>query len=595
VVTQKFLQDLQQGDEKTRRQIITQQLLPADPEIVPYLINCLSDPSGAICEAAVDVLGNCTDPTSIGQIVSRLNSPNPVESNYVLEIIQKLGNSALPAIVIFMDDNDRNIRKQAIDALAVVASEDVFFPLQLSLKDPDPIVVSSAAEVLGQLHFNQAVPILQEALNTDNVWIKVAVLSSLGQIGGIEALQTLCSFSHDQPETVMTTVIQAVESASEADPDLAINFLITLLKQDQHAFEGYILGVLVPLIQKNNSLSPDQQQLVLQSAKNLMESENPSFFATAIKGIALISNFKSGELSRFAKFPNYLVRSATLQAMLLTRDIDTPVVASIAFNNNEQIELRIQAIHVLAKTTDWNTSIESKLLVSAEEDNFRIRIAAINTLLEWKNEKGFDAILELFGDRENFDEEIFVSEFELNSADLFVKLIEIGFRKLDNQSRYRMFHALCPLERKDELVLNRMDEYKIVINAIRDTYWSIRVHAARLYGNKFAENEHLLVLIASQDPDERVRTTVINILNDGHKLNQELIILLLHDNSLRVRRAVLMIILEMENSQISDIVRTEALKTSLSKSNNEDKEISDLEREIKRKFHTNQHEGNIPE
>jgi len=68
VVTKNFLQALEIADEEARRQMIYQQPLPLDPKIVPALIDCLSGPSSVVCEAAVDALGNCSEPYSIGRI-----------------------------------------------------------------------------------------------------------------------------------------------------------------------------------------------------------------------------------------------------------------------------------------------------------------------------------------------------------------------------------------------------------------------------------------------------------------------------------------------------------------------------------------------
>ena len=190
--------------------------------------------------------------------------------------------------------------------------------------------------------------------------------------------------------------------------------------------------------------------------------------------------------------------------------------------------------------------------------------------------------LKIFDDKDNWDEEIFISNFKIYSPDILVNLIETGFNKLEDQARYRMFHALFPLEWKSEWVIGAKVEYGIILNDLRDPFWTIRVHAVRLYGERFLENEHILVLMATQDPDERVRGTAINILNHEKKLNQELVLLLLHDHSPRIHRAVLMIIQEMEPDKISPAVQTELLKIFNSISENE--EFTILYHDIKRKF-----------
>ena len=122
------------------------------------------------------------------------------------------------------------------------------------------------------------------------------------------------------------------------------------------------------------------------------------------------------------------------------------------------------------------------------------------------------------------------------------------------------------------------------MSALQDRFWAIRVHAARLYGERFTENEYVLVLMATQDSDERVRVTAINILNDMNKLNQDLFILLLHDNNPRVHRSVLMIMLGMDVDQIPPSVKTEAYKIFTSTAENEKKDFTKLYQEIIKKI-----------
>ena len=584
MVTQTLLQSLGQGDEEMRRQAISQLQLPLAPTLIPALINCLLDPSPAVCEAAVDILGHCSDLPGVSLIVHRLYSENPVERNYVLEIIAKIGNPAIVYIMMVLNDKDRNIRKQAVDALALVASKETILPLCQALQDPDAIVASSAAEALGQLGDEQAVSSLSEALKTDNEWIKTAVLTGLANIGGVNALRILCNQPADQPEFIVATLIRAVGIAADADNDLAVRFLVTLLKQRQPRFEEMILPVLEPLLEKNNSLAQDQQQVVIHLAQKVLNSPNPVLCANAIKSLSLLAHFQPGELSAFAINPHSLVRSAALQAMLLSKDIDAQLAVSIAVDSCEEDALRIQALRLLAKTADWTPLMKTQLFAVAHQDNLRVKIAAINTLLHWKSEQGVTAFLALFHDQDDWDEGVFISEFKVASPEVLGKLIAAGFKKLDNPGRYCMFHALFPLGRKNEIVLNTRAEYKILLKALQDPYWAIRVHAVRLYGKISNENENIFVFMATQDPDERVRATAVNILHDGNQLSEESYLLILHDKSVRVHQAILLIILEMDANQISEKIQIEVLKMASSMSDTEPNQFSELYREIIKKF-----------
>ena len=60
--------------------------------------------------------------------------------------------------------------------------------------------------------------------------------------------------------------------------------------------------------------------------------------------------------------------------------------------------------------------------------------------------------------------------------------------------------------------------------------------------------------------------------------------MILHDKSVRVHQAILLIILEMDANQISEKIQIEVLKMASSMSDTEPNQFSELYREIIKKF-----------
>lgn len=128
-----------------------------------------------------------------GLIVARLFiSTEAHVRNAAVEVLQALGEFAVPTIETLMTDPSRDIRKLSIDVLDKIPGEKAFSLLIQGLKDSEPVIVSACVEALGRKRDQRALSPLLELLQTStNVWISFSVIEASAILGDPQVLEGL--------------------------------------------------------------------------------------------------------------------------------------------------------------------------------------------------------------------------------------------------------------------------------------------------------------------------------------------------------------------------------------------------------------------
>lgn len=100
-----------------------------------------------------------------------------------VELLERLGSSAVTHLCDHLNDPDHDLRKFVIDILGTIGAGSCLPLLLAALDDPDPNVRVSAAENLGKIGDPQALPRLLQVLEGGDLWLKFTVLDALSLIG----------------------------------------------------------------------------------------------------------------------------------------------------------------------------------------------------------------------------------------------------------------------------------------------------------------------------------------------------------------------------------------------------------------------------
>lgn len=210
-----------------------------DVSTVPGIMPLLGDPFPDVQDAAVEALSALLSPEDVAVLDPELSSPSPIRRRNAVAILGQVGGpGAGPRIVFALKDEKRDVRRAAVESLALLSGGD--FPDKISsllraLTDEDGEVRLLAARAIGRgvekdEDRRSAEAGLQNLLTDEDIWVRAAAARSLGWVGTPEALDALAGLFRrgGTEEPVIMAAIEAFGERADARlPSLAIPLLST--------------------------------------------------------------------------------------------------------------------------------------------------------------------------------------------------------------------------------------------------------------------------------------------------------------------------------------------------------------------------------
>jgi len=135
---------------------------------VPAVLSiALQDENKGVEDAVSRSLLNIGGVSAARLIVHYLENENITSRNLAAKLLIKLGEKSVHALVPYLRDANKDVRKLAVDILGEIRSKEAVYYLFPLLRDPDPNVLVSTLEALATLG---AVKLLsRSALHLNNI------------------------------------------------------------------------------------------------------------------------------------------------------------------------------------------------------------------------------------------------------------------------------------------------------------------------------------------------------------------------------------------------------------------------------------------
>lgn len=123
-----------------------------DQKLLPVFVASLKDSSAHVRQHAADALGSFENlKTAPRALIDALADPNRDVRKEAAQALANIGDeAAVPALKKLVGDGDASTRRTAVEALKEIGGADALQALMALLKDPDPEVRKTAAEALGK-------------------------------------------------------------------------------------------------------------------------------------------------------------------------------------------------------------------------------------------------------------------------------------------------------------------------------------------------------------------------------------------------------------------------------------------------------------
>ena len=214
------------GNVVVRRAAAKTLTLIADPSAVPNLLHAfLNDEDTVVRSSSAGALAR-TGEAAVPALLEILASDrHPQDTKgHAAWALAFIGSEATEHLYKALNSDSVDVRCAVIGAIAHVAQEQSDTKscnvLVSALTDPETVVRTEAASVLGQVNYPPAIPHLILALQDAEVEVRKAAVSSLGKSGDRAVIDPLQAALNDEAQVVRTLAklaIAQVERQSEGD------------------------------------------------------------------------------------------------------------------------------------------------------------------------------------------------------------------------------------------------------------------------------------------------------------------------------------------------------------------------------------------
>ncbi|MCP5044274.1 MAG: hypothetical protein GY944_24865 [bacterium] len=158
-----ILAGLSSSDDELRRLSVERLLALPVGEALGHLVVSLGDVSWRVRKAGVERLVACSETALVADalLAALADGENPGRRNAAVEALVCIGPEVLPRLVAELASGDVDVRKLLVDTIAGIGHEDGRDAMIATLEDSDPNVRAAAADALGAIGGESAVPCLR--------------------------------------------------------------------------------------------------------------------------------------------------------------------------------------------------------------------------------------------------------------------------------------------------------------------------------------------------------------------------------------------------------------------------------------------------
>ncbi len=334
-------------DPDVRRRAAEDLAESKDRNALTVLSLALQDENKGVEDAVSRSLLSIGGPAVARAIVHHLESENIAVRNRAAKLLMKLGEASVHALVSYLRDGDKDVRKLAVDILGDIKSKEPLYYLLPLLKDMDPNVVVSTIEALGNIRGAEAIKPIIEAFDK-YPYSRIVAIEALGKIGGgavrdyLEARFAEALSSGAADGVYLFALLDAIGIVGDGD---TLGMLLKNYEIVQRPLRDVLLHEIVQIIERCN-LEYHFEEKARADLLHALHNDNHAIQLSAAKGLA---QFKDESVTRDLLLS--LGISEEMDCVVIAQMSSRPRVFQIAIGCLEEGVSRgkIQVILVIGK------------------------------------------------------------------------------------------------------------------------------------------------------------------------------------------------------------------------------------------------------
>ncbi len=376
---QTLLANLQSGDEKKRRFAAEDLGHWKVEEAVPALVQGLEDLSIAVSEACADALVRIGTQRVAEEIAPAFASENVRLRNHASEIMNLLGEPAVPVLIQQLESPDKDVRMFAVDNLIYISSKKSIHALVKALEDNNINVAAAAAVGVGKVGEPEHFETLRKYLDSEH-WMRCSVIRGMGFLGNHQAIEVILPLIHDEDLMVKISAIQALVKL--ANHEILPELLNLLREESLELFGVEALHVIHEIItsypDKDYSKLFDKQLLDAMLQLTLMGDVESRIKAIEILGYSKIQKVVP-DLINLIACNGIDTRKSIINSIVMIDPSDLGLLKQFLEDPDSTFEQKCAALDCIGRSTSKDRFLIIKEFLGSNDETLpRITLDAIH-------------------------------------------------------------------------------------------------------------------------------------------------------------------------------------------------------------------------
>lgn len=252
-----------------------------DDRVLEAAAELLTDPDRGVREAASHILVLCSSEKAASLTAVYISSRNIVVRNLAGDTLVRMGKPATRALLPYVDSTDKDVRKFAVDLIALLPSTTAAVSKVAGhLDDPDPNVVCASIDALGSMHAEQY---LQRILTLfDKLdYAKPNIVNTAAMFHNDARLQFFVDALSDEDPVVQLAAAEALSTRRDGD---LLKVLLAKLETVSDLAKPVVLHSIVVLLESTD-YSVEIPRSLRQHLLQMLDDSDPAYIRAAVRGL----------------------------------------------------------------------------------------------------------------------------------------------------------------------------------------------------------------------------------------------------------------------------------------------------------------------
>lgn len=249
--------------------------------LIEAAVHSLADPDPGVREYAARLLVDHAGETAAARTAPLIAHTDIAVRNLAGEVLAAMGRPAIDALVPYLDAADKDVRKFALDVLALLPAAPAAPYIALRLVDADPNVRFAAIDALGSLRASTYAPDLR-AMYAREPLARPGIVAALGAMGGTRN-QAFITAALDDPDPVVQ--LAAAEALAAFDDPALRDVLLDRAGTVHPLAQSVVLASIVRLHRahpRHRDVLPAHVRPMLEA---MLDDPDPEYRRAAVAGL----------------------------------------------------------------------------------------------------------------------------------------------------------------------------------------------------------------------------------------------------------------------------------------------------------------------